>query len=211
MAPVKSKPRAVPRLSVRKYGAAAMPPIATGTLTKKIHSQPAPSTRMPPATTPSVPPMPASAPQMPSARLRSRPAGKATCSNASAAGESSAAPMPWIARTAIRVSEFGANPPASEAAPNSARPIMKRRRRPSRSLARPPRNSTPPKGSAAPEQQQAAEGERVPVDDPLEAVGGEPEIGLDRGQGDVHDRDVEDDHELRDGEHRQCEPLACAP
>ena len=58
----------------------------------------------------------------------------------------------------------------------------------------------------AAEQQQAAERERVGVDDPLEAVGGEPEIGLDRGQGDVHDRDVEDDHELRDGEHGEGEP-----
>ena len=106
-APVKSNPRAVPRLSVRKYGAATIPTIATGTLTKKIHSQPALSTSTPPATTPSVPPMPASAPQMPSARLRSRPAGNVTWSSASAAGESSAAPTPWIARTAISMSDGG--------------------------------------------------------------------------------------------------------
>ena len=58
----------------------------------------------------------------------------------------------------------------------------------------------------AAQQQQAAERERVGVDDPLEAVDGEPEIGLDRGQGDVHDRDVEDDHELRDGEDGEDEP-----
>ena len=58
----------------------------------------------------------------------------------------------------------------------------------------------------AAEQQEAAERERVGVDDPLEAVGGEAEIGLDGGQRDVHDRDVEDDHELRDGEDGEGEP-----
>ena len=127
----------------------AAPTAATGTLTKKIHSQPSESTSTPPATTPSVPPMPARAPQTPSAMLRSRPAGNVTVSSASAAGESSAAPMPWIARTAISVSEEPAKPPASEAAANSPRPTMKSRRRPSRSLI------------AAAEQEQAAEGERV--------------------------------------------------
>ena len=123
---------------------------ATGTLTKKIHSQPSESTSTPPATTPSVPPMPASAPQTPSAMLRSRPAGNVTVSSASAAGESSAAPMPWIARTAISASEEPAKPPASEAAREQRRGrSRKSRRRPSRSLI------------AAAEQEQAAEGERV--------------------------------------------------
>jgi hypothetical protein len=82
------------RLSPTTSGVAISAIAATGKLTKKIHSHPSESTRMPPATTPSVPPMPASAPQMPSARLRSRPAGNVTVTSARAAGESSAAPTP---------------------------------------------------------------------------------------------------------------------
>jgi len=58
-------------------------------------------------------------------------------------------------------------------------------------------------GGAAAEQQEAAEAERVGADDPLQPVGGEADAGLDVGQGDVHDRDVQHHHELRDGKHRQ--------
>ena len=58
----------------------------------------------------------------------------------------------------------------------------------------------------AAEEQEAAEGERVGVHHPLEAVGGEPEISLDGGERDVHDRDVEDHHELREGEDGEDEP-----
>src|SRR5207247_5962389 len=43
---------------------------------------------------------------------------------------------------------------------------------------------------------EAGEGERVGVQNPLQAIGGEAEGVLDRGQGDVDDRDVENDHEL---------------
>jgi hypothetical protein len=46
-------------------------------------------------------------------------------------------------------------------------------------------------GGATAEQQQAAEGDRVDVDHPLQCVGGEGEVVLDRGQRDVDDRDVE--------------------
>ena len=59
----------------------------------------------------------------------------------------------------------------------------------------------------APEQEQAAERERVAVDHPLQALGAEAEVGLDGRQRDIHDRDVEDDHELGDGEHRQRQPF----
>ena len=167
-----------------------------GTLTKKIHSQPSESTSTPPATTPSVPPMPASAPQTPSAMLRSRPAGKVTVSSASAAGESSAAPTPWTARAAISALGRG-HEAAGQRGDAEQREAGQEEPAAAEQVARPPA-----------EQQQAAERERVAVDDPLQAVGGEPEVGLDRGQRDVHDRDVEDDHELGDGEHRQREPLA---
>ena len=51
-------------------------------------------------------------------------------------------------------------------------------------------------GRAPAEQQEAAEDERVRADHPLQVLLREPEVDLDRGQRDVHDRDVQDDHEL---------------
>ena len=71
-------------------------------------------------------------------------------------------------------------------------PARNSRRRPKRSAARPPSSRNPPNT------------QRVGVDDPLQRAGREVQVGLQRGQGDVHDRRVEDDHELAeadDGEH----------
>ena len=62
-------------------------------------------------------------------------------------------------------------------------------------------------GRAPAEEQEAPEEERVGADHPLEVLLGEPEIHLDRREGDVHDRDVEDDHELDDAQERQRPPL----
>ena len=59
-----------------------------------------------------------------------------------------------------------------------------------------------------PEQEQAAEGERVGGDHPLAAVVGEAEVGLGRRQGDVDDRRVEDDHQLRQAEDGEDPPAA---
>jgi hypothetical protein len=58
----------------------------------------------------------------------------------------------------------------------------------------------------ASEEQEPAEDDRVRGDDPLEPRLREPEIGLDGGQCDVHDRDVEDHHELCDDDERQRRP-----
>ncbi len=60
----------------------------------------------------------------------------------------------------------------------------------------------------AAEQQQRAERQRVGGDDPLARVVGEAEVLLRAGQGDVHDRRVQHDHQLRDGDHREDEPAA---
>ncbi len=57
------------------------------------------------------------------------------------------------------------------------------------------------------EQERAAEEDRVGGDDPLQALLGEVQVGLDRGEGDVHDRDVQNDHELGGDDERQREPL----
>ena len=58
------------------------------------------------------------------------------------------------------------------------------------------------------EQQQAAEGDQVGVDDPGEVALGEAEAVLDRGQGDVHDRRVEDDHQHPPAEDVEGQPAA---
>ena len=55
-------------------------------------------------------------------------------------------------------------------------------------------------------QQQPAERDQVRVDDPGEARAREPEVVLDRGKRDVHDGDVENDHQHARAQHVQREP-----
>ena len=62
-------------------------------------------------------------------------------------------------------------------------------------------------GQPPAEQQEAAEEERVGVDDPGEVVLREVEIAADRGKGHVDDRGVEYDHELGHGEQGESEVL----
>ena len=61
-------------------------------------------------------------------------------------------------------------------------------------------------GKPASEQQCAAEEDRVGGHHPLQALVRKIEIGLDRRQRDVHDRHVEDHHELRRHDHGQRSP-----
>src|SRR5580765_4256172 len=117
----------------------------TGTLTKKIHSQPRYFVSTPPASTPTAAPLPPSAPQIPSALLRSGPSSKLVITIDRAAGEMIAPPSPCTARDAISIPSDCASPHASEASVNSATPTMNTRRRPSRSAARPPSSKKPPK------------------------------------------------------------------
>ena len=63
-------------------------------------------------------------------------------------GTSSAGPIPWSTRAASSTPTAGARPLASEAAMNSSTPVMKTRRRPSRSAARPPSSRKPANVSA---------------------------------------------------------------
>jgi hypothetical protein len=65
-----------------------------------------------------------------------------------------------------------------------------------------------PKRSAA-KQQEPAEHEAVRDDDPLQGALPDAEILLDRGQGDVHDRDIEYDHELRRARQDEDHSLVC--
>ena len=62
-------------------------------------------------------------------------------------------------------------------------------------------------GRTPSEQQESAEDQGVGTDHPLEVLLREPEVDLDRRQRDIHDRDVEDDHELHREDQRECEPF----
>ena len=61
---------------------------------------------------------------------------------------------------------------------------------------------------AAGQQQEAAERDQKRVDDPGQVALGEVEVALDRGQRHVHDRRVEDDHELCQADHHEGKPAA---
>jgi hypothetical protein len=68
--------------------------------------------------------------------------------------------------------------------------------------------STDEVADPAREQEQAAEGDEEGVDDPGQVALAEVKVPLDRGQGDVHDRDVEDDHQLRQADDSERGPAA---
>jgi hypothetical protein len=85
---------------------------------------------------------------------------------------------------------FCAAPLVNEATANSAVPIRNRRLRPK--VADP-----------ASEQKQSPGHQGVAVDDPRQGVTREVQGSLDGGQRDVHDRDVDDDHELHEGQDEQ--------
>jgi hypothetical protein len=106
------------------------------------------SVSTPPRMAPAAPPLPATAPQMPSALFRSGPSANSVITSARAAGETSAAPSPWVPRAMTSHSADCARAPASEAAVNSTSPAMNMRRRPIRSAIRPPSSRKPPNSSA---------------------------------------------------------------
>ena len=82
------------RLSRTSRGVSASAIAPTGTLTKKIHSQPRYFVSTPPASTPTAAPPPPIAPQIPSALFRSAPSSNVVMMIESAAGEMIAAPRP---------------------------------------------------------------------------------------------------------------------
>jgi len=127
----------------------------TGTLTKKIHSQPAYFVRMPPKSTPAAAPLPPIAPQMPSALLRSEPSSNVVVMIASVAGDTIAAPTPCTARAAISTPI------------EPARPQTMRRKRKQRHPDHEHPAATEEISCSPAQQQEPAERDRVGVDDPL--------------------------------------------
>src|SRR3954452_13744864 len=114
-------------------------------LMKKIHPQPSPEVIGPPISQAAVPPIAPVEPQIPSALLRSGPSSKVVMRINSAAGVISAAATPCTARAPSSAAVVPDRPAAREASANRVVPAMNRRRRPSRSAARPPSRSRPPK------------------------------------------------------------------
>ena len=160
------------------------------------HPAPAqPAGQDPPSSTPAAPPAPATAPQIPSARLRSDPSANVVVMIDSAAGETIAAPRPWMARAAISHPSDWAMPPASEA-------TREQHQADHEHAAAAEQVGHPPA-----QQQEAAERERVGVHDPRQVGACEVQVLADRGQRHVHDRRVDHDHELGHRQQQQGEIL----
>jgi hypothetical protein len=136
------------RLSGSSGRAPAKISAPTGRLTKKIDGQDSQVVSIPPASTPMAPPAPPTAPNAPSALFRSGPSGNIARISDSAAGAISAAPSPSAARAATSAPAEADSPQASEAAVNTAAPMIRIRRRPSRSASRPPSSKNPPNARA---------------------------------------------------------------
>ena len=102
--------------------ASASPITPTGTLTMKIHCQPNPSTRTPPASGPTSVATPAVAPHTLSATPR-RSAGKIRVIVDNVCGVINAAPSPCTTRAATSHSMLPARPQPSELTVNTANPM----------------------------------------------------------------------------------------
>ncbi len=116
--------------------ASTKPITPTGTLMKKIHSQPNPSISTPPRIGPTSTATPATAPH----RLIARPrwcGGKVRVITAMVCGVISDAPSPWKTRATISCSIVPVSPHHSDAAVNSTRPTRYRFFGPTRSPRRP--------------------------------------------------------------------------
>jgi hypothetical protein len=150
VAPHASKWRARPGalLSATKRRTKNSAPTPIGTLTKKTHSQPTYSVRIPPSRTPIAAPEPAMAPSTPRALFRSLPSSNVTVVIENTDGERIAAAAPWSMREITSTSADHASPQSSENAEKAARPTMKMTRRPRMSPARPPSSRKPPNVSA---------------------------------------------------------------
>ena len=84
---------------------------------------------------------------MPNARFRSAGLVNVVVSSDSAAGASSAANAPWLARAMTSMAKLTDAPPTAEATANPTSPVMKTTLRPNRSPIRPPNSSRLPNDS----------------------------------------------------------------
>ena len=149
---------------------------------------------MPPSSTPIDPPPEATKPKTPIAFARSAGSVNSIIISDSATAETIAPPTPCTARAITSISCDVASPHSDrgdgeEPDPDQEQPPV------AEEVAEPPA-----------EQEEAAERDEVRVHDPRERLLGEAEVLADRRQRHADDRHVEDDHQVAEAEHEQCEP-----
>ena len=149
---------------------------------------------MPPSSRPTAPPPTAIAAQTPSAFVRSAPSLKVAVTIERAAGDTSAAPRPCSPRLMISQVEPVANRAQQRGGGEQHEADEE--------------DLLPPGQVAGPaaEEEEAAEQQCVRIHDPLQVGVRHVEVLLDRRQRDVHDRRVEDDHELGEADEDEDEP-----
>ncbi|MCQ0006771.1 hypothetical protein LUX73_20315 [Actinomadura madurae] len=147
-------------------------------------------TSTPPSTWPATAPPDSATASIPCARARAVPV-KWIWMPDSTCGTISAPAAPWASRAATSAPVDGESPHPSDASVNAPSP--------SRNIRRCPRTS--PQPGAGDEQDGVRE--RVAGNDQFEGAAGRPEVAVDGGRGDVHDRDVDVDHELAGQQHRE--------
>ena len=181
------------------FRAATNTAIPTGMLTKKIHGHERASTRIPPTTRPTAPPPTAIAAHTLIAFARSGALGERRRDDRERRGSD----------------ERGAETLQTAADDEDLRarrePVQERGDREDHDADEEDPLAADEVAGAPAEQQEAAEDERVRVDDPLQVGVRHVEVVLDRRQRDVHDRRVQDDHELRHADEDEHEPRIHVP
>ena len=195
-APGTSAPCPRPRPLSRAIRRIAAAPVAMpiGMLMKKIQCQLIDSVSTPPASRPTEPPADATNAYTPIALASSRGSGNIVTIMPRMTADVIAPPMPCTKRAPTSISWLCAVPHSSDAPVNSARPARNTVRRPIRSPRRPASSSSPPNAI------------RYALTTQARLDAGESEVVLDRWKRDVHDRDVENDHEHAHAQHVQREP-----
>ena len=165
-----------------------------GTLTRKIQCQLSASVSTPPSSTPRLPPPDITNPKMPIAFARSPGSVKRfIIKRQRYRGDDGAADPLHCARSDQQ--PLRRRHAASDRGDREERDADQEQAPVSEEIAEPPA-----------EQQKAAEGEQIGIDDPGERRLGEAEVLPDRRQCDVHDRRVEDDHQVAQAEDIEREP-----
>ena len=165
----------------------------TGTLMKKIHSQPRPSTRTPPRIGPTSVAMPAVAPQMPMAAPR-RSGGKIRVMTAMVCGVIMAAPRPWSTRA------------SDERLDVAGEPAPQRGQGEDHQAGQVELLGAEPVAQPAGDQQRHGVGQQVGAGDPDHGVDVGVQALHDAGVGHRDDGGVDQDHKEPDHQGPECRP-----
>ena len=155
-----------------------------GTFTNMTQRQDTSWVSSPPAMRPMAPPAAETVVKSPMARTRAGPSANETVRSDRADGAANAAPRPWRARAARSI-QLDVGDPAEHGADGEDGDPDEEHPAPAEEVS-----------GSGPQEQEAPEGQDVGVDHPGEPTGGEAEAVLNVGQGHVHDRRVQHDHQL---------------